>query len=61
MNEKVKKLDWLDISMVKLSAAAFVLAAAKLWPPLISLEWYWYAALFVVAAIRPFCRMHLFD
>jgi len=26
---------------------------AKLWAPLLSLEWYWYALVFVLAGIKP--------
>ena len=52
-NSKVKKMDWKDISLIKLSTAAFVLMAAKLWEPLLSLDWYWYAVLCVLAAIKP--------
>jgi hypothetical protein len=32
---------------------AFALMLAKLWPPLLSLEWYWYGLVFVAAAIKP--------
>ncbi|MCJ7443867.1 MAG: hypothetical protein MUO26_04950 [Methanotrichaceae archaeon] len=36
-NNKVKKLTWVDIGLIKLSVAAFVLMIAKLWSPLLSL------------------------
>jgi hypothetical protein len=49
----VKKMSWHDISAVKLSMLAFTLLLAKLWPPILSLDWYWYAALFVLALIKP--------
>jgi hypothetical protein len=52
-NKKVKKMDWLDIGMIKLSVAGFILMVAKLWTPLLSLDWYWYAIIFVLAMIRP--------
>ncbi len=52
-NSKAKKLEWVDVSLVKISAAAFVLMVAKLWTPLLSLDWYWYAMIFVISAIKP--------
>ena len=54
----VKRLDWKDIALIKISVAAFVLGAAKLWAPLLSLELYWYVIIFVVAAIRPVHRAY---
>jgi len=53
MDSKVKKLGWLDVKLIKWSVFAFTLMLAKLWPPLLSLEWYWYGLLFVVFAIKP--------
>jgi hypothetical protein len=53
-NNKIGKLTWIDIGLTKLSVAAFVLMIAKLWSPLLNLDWYWYALLFVVLAIIPF-------
>ena len=52
-NSKIKKLDYFDMQLVKLSVAGFVLMLAKLWEPLLSLEWYWYAGIFILAAIKP--------
>jgi hypothetical protein len=57
MNSKMEKLHWTDISLVKLSTAAFVLMLAILWPPLLSLEWYWYGLVFVIAAIKPLYKV----
>jgi hypothetical protein len=51
-----KKYDSQDIWLSKLSAAAFVLMLGKLWEPLFSLDWYWYAVVFVLAATRPFYK-----
>jgi hypothetical protein len=53
-NNKIGKLTRIDIGLTKLSVAAFVLMIAKLWSPLLSLDWYWYALIFVVLAIIPF-------
>jgi len=50
---KAAKLGWVDVQLIKLSVAGFVLMIAKLWEPLLSLDWYWYAIIFVLAAIKP--------
>lgn len=52
-NHKIKKLNFWDIQFIKLSAMGFVLFIAKLWEPLFSLEWYWYALIFILAATKP--------
>jgi len=52
-NSKVKNLDWIDVQLLKLTVAGFVLMIAKLWQPLLTLDWYWYAVIFVLAAIKP--------
>ena len=52
-DSKIKKLNWLDIQFIKLSVAGCILMIAKLWGPLLSLDWYWYAIIFVLAAIKP--------
>lgn len=53
---KIKKMGLMDIQMIKLSSAAFVLMITKLWKPLLSLDRYWYALIFVLAAIIPMCK-----
>ena len=52
-DSKIKKLNWVDIQFIKMSVAGCILMIAKLWEPLLSLDWYWYAIIFVVAAIKP--------
>ncbi|MCQ1537817.1 hypothetical protein FTO68_02280 [Methanocalculus taiwanensis] len=54
---RMKKLSWIDMGLVKLSVFAFALMIAKLWEPILSLEWYWYAIIFVLAAIPPMIRI----
>ncbi|MFH1229070.1 MAG: hypothetical protein V1678_01435 [Candidatus Aenigmatarchaeota archaeon] len=53
ISAKVKKLNWTDFSLIKLSVAGFVLAIAKLWGPILSLDWYWYVVIFILAAALP--------
>ncbi|MDH5364392.1 MAG: hypothetical protein OEZ07_00110 [Dehalococcoidia bacterium] len=52
-DSKIKKLNWVDIQFIKMSVAGCILMIAKLWEPLLSLDWYWYAIIFVLAAIKP--------
>jgi len=56
-NAQIKKLDWADISLIKLCVAAFILMIAKLWSPILVLKWYWYLIIGVVLAIRPFIKI----
>ena len=57
INEKVKKMEWYDLSLTKLSTAAVILMIAKLWEPILALEWYWYGIIFVLAAIGPCIKL----
>jgi len=45
------------MGLVKLSVFAFALMVAKLWEPILSLEWYWYGIIFVLAAIPTTIRI----
>ena len=56
-NKKVKKLKWHDIKLIKLSTAAFILMIAKLWEPILLLDWYWYGLIFILAAMIPMQRI----
>ena len=57
INENIKKCVWYDISLIKLSTAAFILMVAKLWAPILALEWYWYLLIAVLAGIKPAMKM----
>jgi len=57
-NKKIKKMDWQDIGLIKLSVAAFALMLAKLWNPILNLNWYWYLIILIVAGIRPMYRTY---
>lgn len=52
-NDRIGRMTWVDLGLTKFAVAAFALMVAKLWPPLLSLEWYWYALLFVLLAAIP--------
>ena len=58
-NNKIEKLTWIDMGLTKLAVAAFALMIAKIWPPLLNLDWYWYGLMWIFLAIIPlrnFCR-----
>ncbi len=52
-DSKVKKCSWIDLKLGQISAIGCFLMIAKLWKPLLSLDWYWYAVIAVLAAIKP--------
>lgn len=54
---RMKKLKWQDISLIKISVAAFVLMIAKFWEPLLSLEWYWYIIIALLAAFPVYSKV----
>ena len=56
-DSKIKKLNCADIQLIKLSVFGFALFIAKLWEPLLSLAWYWYFIIFVLAGIRPMIKI----
>lgn len=53
MDSKVKRIKLGDIQCIKIGSVAFALMVAKLWTPLLSLEWYWYGIIAVLAVIKP--------
>lgn len=62
LESKIKHLHWYDISLIKLSTAAFILLLAKICPALLALEWYIYLIIGLLAAAVPlsilFSRHH---
>ena len=59
VNKRIGALDWTDIGLIKLTVAAFILMLAKLWKPLLSLDWYWYAIISLLAVIKPFYKIYI--
>lgn len=52
-NSKIKKMGFWDIQFVKISSFAFILMIAKFWKSILILDWYWYALIMLLAAIKP--------
>lgn len=61
MNKKLKKITHWDIALLKIGVVAFALLVAKLWSPILSLAWYWYAIIFIVPYIILIKRLELVD
>jgi len=57
-DKKVKKLDFFDVKLLKLQALAVGLLIAKLWPPLLSLDWQAYLLIAIFVSIRPVVRLY---
>ncbi len=56
-NKRIKNLNVWDIALLKICLIAFGLMIAKLWEPILILDWYWYLIIFLVAAIKPMMSM----
>ena len=50
---KAKRMSALDMGLVKISVFFLALLLAKLYTPLLSLDWQWYAIVFALAGILP--------
>jgi len=57
IDSRIKNLNWTDFGFIKLSILAFALMVAKLWQPILALDWYWYAVIFVLTCIKPLCKV----
>jgi hypothetical protein len=56
-NKLIKKMDALDIGLIKFSTAAFVLFILALWPKALAgvgnIHWLWFLIFSIIFAIRP--------
>ncbi|KAB2877950.1 hypothetical protein F9K33_15000 [bacterium] len=48
------RADWLDVGLTKIAVFFATLFLAKVWGPILGLEWYWYLILGIIASIKPF-------
>ncbi len=56
-SRKIKRLDLIDMVLIKIAIIGFVLMLAKLWPTILNLSWYWYLLIFILAAIVPYYKI----
>ena len=54
MNQRVKKLGIIDLKLAQGAAMFFALVIAKLIPDVMDLSIWWFVAMLVICAIRPF-------
>ena len=54
MNQRVKKFDLVDIKLAQMTAMFVGLIIAKLIPEIMNVSIWWFVALLVLCAIRPF-------
>jgi hypothetical protein len=47
------KADWIDVALTKIAVFTAALFIAKLWNPILDLDWYWYLIIWVLAAVKP--------
>jgi hypothetical protein len=54
MNQRVRKFSIIDVKLAQGAAMFFALIIAKLIPDIMDLSIWWFAAMLVICAIRPF-------
>jgi hypothetical protein len=52
-DEKIKKLDWTDMSLVKASCFAFGIILARLIPWLMEINIWWIVAVWIILSVKP--------
>jgi len=56
LNEKTKKMDWIDMALTKVSCFAFGVLLVVLIPQLLQINVLWIVAIWIILAIRPIYR-----
>ncbi len=54
MNQRVKKLSFFDLQLVKWGTLFFTLIIVKLIPEIMNVNTGWFVVLFILCAIKPF-------
>jgi len=47
------KADWIDVALTKIAVFTGALFIAKVWDGILSLDWYWYVIIWLLAAFKP--------
>lgn len=58
-NQKVQKMDWIDIALIKWSCIAFGIVIAILIPELRQIDVRWFVGAVIIFAIRPIYRAYI--
>lgn len=56
-DRRVKLMNWMDIGLLKICVAAFVLMLASAWPALLAPGWQVFAVIFVVTYVPLFIKL----
>lgn len=56
INQKIQKLDWLDLGLTKISCFAFGILLVFWIPEILKINVWWVIAVWLVVAIRPIYR-----
>ena len=56
LNERTKKLDWMDMALIKASCIAFGILLAILIPRLVEINILWIIVIWLIFATRPLYR-----
>ncbi len=48
MNERVRRMKWQDIALLKICVFSLALLLAKTWSWILDLDWWWYGIIFLV-------------
>lgn len=56
--EKIKKMDFFDIALVKIGSATFGVLLVFFIPELLKINIWWFVAIFVLTLVRPFYRIY---
>lgn len=59
LNSKVKKMDWLDLGLIKWSCIAFGILLSILIPQLTEINVLWIIVIVIILSIRPIYRSYI--
>lgn len=55
------KADVIDITFTKIAVFAGALFIAKIWNPILNLNWYWYFIIMILVALKPLKSLYNFS
>ena len=56
LNQKVKKLTYIDVKLIQLAVIILTIILVKLFPQLLNIDYLILAVLFILVAVKPFYR-----
>ncbi len=58
LDSKIKKMDWLDVGLIKWSCIAFGVMLVILFPGLSEINIWWVITVIIILALRPLYRVY---